>query len=119
MLHTLVVVTSYLFFSRSETASILTAQIVRGINMSFYSSFPYVVGFIIFSTFYAMGGTITLSVVFQTISLMFACRFEIINMLPAGIQMVNEMKVSCRRIQVNNVFFLESTQIELSNDCKL
>jgi len=73
---------------------------VRGINYAVYSSSAYIIGFIIFITFYFMGGQITLPVVFQTLSLLFAIRFEVTFMLPMGVQYLNEMKVGCKRIQV-------------------
>ncbi|XP_066928579.1 ATP-binding cassette sub-family C member 4-like [Clytia hemisphaerica] len=98
---------------KKETSSIFTALVVRGINYAFYSSSPYIIGFVIFATFYGLGGQLTLSSVFQTISLLFASRFEICFMFPTGIQCLNEMKVACHRIQ-NILMYDEMSSEETS-----
>ena len=73
-----------------------------------YTSSAYIIGFAIFVTFYFTGGQITLPLVFQTISLLFAIRLEVVFMLPMSIHTINEIKVGCKRIQVIHHFFLFS-----------
>lgn len=78
----------------------MKSSLIRSLNCAMFGATPYLVSLAIFGTFYARGGELSLPMVFQTLALLFAVRFEVIQIFPLTIQLVMEARVGCKRIQV-------------------
>lgn len=79
----------------------MKAEFVRSVNKAMSNSVPHLVALAVLGTFYAVGGELTLPVVFQTIAVMYMSRYEIIEMFPTVIQLIMEAYVGCKRLEVN------------------
>lgn len=79
----------------------MKASFVQSVNKAMYAIIPHLVTLTVIGTYYAQGGVVSLPVVFQTLALMFAVRFELIETFPNVVQLSMEAHVGLQRIEVS------------------
>lgn len=67
---------------------------------------PYLCGLVMFVTHVMLGGALTVSKVFSTLSLLQIVRLGIGNFFPIAVQFLSEAHASCNRIQVGSLKLL-------------
>jgi ABC-type multidrug transport system fused ATPase/permease subunit len=83
----------------SELKNVLSAQRLRAINYCLYFCSPHIASFATFMVFFAMGGTLTLSKVFTTLSYLQILRLDIGRFFTRGIETTSEAFTSSHRIE--------------------
>lgn len=82
-----------------EMDNVLRAQRLRAINSMLYFCSPHVAAFAIFMVYFSMGGTLTLPLVFTTLSFLQILRLAIGRFFTRGIETYSEAVTSSYRIE--------------------
>lgn len=82
-----------------ETDQICSSQRLRSVNQGFSYCMPTIVSFVTFATYWGLGHTLTLPVVYATMSLLQALRLALGRMWTRSIETTSETIASCRRIE--------------------
>eukprot|EP00597_Dinobryon_sp_UTEXLB2267_P000867 CAMPEP_0170058302 /NCGR_PEP_ID=MMETSP0019_2-20121128/977_1 /TAXON_ID=98059 /ORGANISM="Dinobryon sp., Strain UTEXLB2267" /LENGTH=1219 /DNA_ID=CAMNT_0010263211 /DNA_START=4007 /DNA_END=7666 /DNA_ORIENTATION=+ len=83
---------------RQETSFIAQSQVLRAINQGLIFSIPSVSAFSTFSVFWALGGELTIPIVFATLSLLQVLRFTVGRLWTRSIETTSEAMASCKRV---------------------
>ena len=86
-------------FRKEETKTIAESQLLRAFNLALYSFGPPAAQFVTFVVFFKTGGTLTLPIVFSTISLLQALRCSMGRQWARSVETGSEAITSCNRIE--------------------
>lgn len=82
-----------------ETQHISSSQTLRSINQGLFYCTPAIASFVTFSVFWGLGGTLTLPIVFSTLSLLQTLRMTVGRQWTRSIETGSEAIASCQRIE--------------------
>lgn len=86
-------------FRAQEMSNILQSQRLRAVNLGLYYFTPPVAAFATFAVFWGTGGTLTVPIVFSTVSLLLQLRTTIGRQWTRSIETGSEALASCQRIE--------------------
>ena len=122
-------------FRKQETVTIAESQLLRAFNLALYSFGPPTAQFVTFVVFFKTGGSLTLPVIFSTMSLLQALRCTMGRQWARSIETTSEAVTSCVRIEhflnlneaittidqndIDDKHGIEMSDVQLDMDCYL